>query len=90
MKAFYKCHLCEIENVFVEVRERYPNEDIKAYVEYIASVCGEEHGRRTPWCPKRHLDIALPMTQNGIGFAGPELTEQDKKELAEKYGLKKS
>jgi hypothetical protein len=74
LKAHYRCSLCELDDVSVRVRERNAGEGIEEYVEHVMSVCGQEHDRRTPWCPTRTLHIDLPIT----------LTEEDKKSLAER------
>jgi hypothetical protein len=87
LKAFYGCKLfnCTLQpaQVEVEVRERRADEDILTYLNHVAEECGMEHRRLSPFCPADKLDIGLPITQNGIGFDGPPLTEEDKKRLAE-------
>lgn len=93
LKAFYTCDAFHCQalspgNVYVEVRERRVDESVCDYLNEVARVCGLNHRRVSPDCLSIKLNIGLPMSQNGIGFPGPELTEQDKKELAEQFSKK--
>ena len=46
-------------------------------------VVGSDHRRANPNCLNDRVDLMMPVTQNGIGFAGPELTEEQRRQLAE-------
>jgi C4-type Zn-finger protein len=81
LQAGYICQKCGMDVTDVQVRERAPDEDVVNYVHHVGNVCGQNHRIRSPMCGARNLDIKIPMTQAGIGFDGPELTEEQKADL---------
>lgn len=86
LKAGYICNKCGMDVMDVDVRERVENEDVRNYVHHVGNTCGRDHGIRSPLCCAQVLDIKVPMTQNGIGFTGPELTEQDQEDIKAQLG----
>lgn len=84
VKAGYICQTCKLDRWF-QVRERAPEEGIENYVYHVGRMAGEDHAKNNVGCPTQHLDIKLPISANGIGMAGPELTEEEKKELAAEF-----
>jgi hypothetical protein len=81
LQAMFRCQKCNVDKIKVPVRERFANEDILTYTEHVAGEAKKVHEIISPYCTATVADIYLPMTQNGLGFAGPALTEADKKEL---------
>ena len=76
LKAGYRCNLCGLEH-FIQVRERAQGEEITNYVHHVANMAGEDHNLFAVLCASRHLDVMVPMSSNGIGFAGEELTKEE-------------
>jgi hypothetical protein len=84
LKAKYSCDKCGIKDVVVEVRERYQTEDVVNYVHHVGNKCGLDHGIRSPLCnPQTLTGVYVPMSQNGIGFSGSELTPEQIAQLNE-------
>jgi hypothetical protein len=80
MTAGYICRKCYL-NTTIEVRERAPEEGIENYMYHVGRMCGEDHGRRRPHCRAEALDLKLPITKNGVGYAGEPLSEEEKRDL---------
>lgn len=87
IKAGYRCGECNA-NRSIEVRVRAPEEGIENYVYHVNRMACEDHEEKSPGCQPESLDIELPITQNGIGFAGDPLTEQDQRDLRRQLGRK--
>jgi len=81
MKAGYICQTCKVDTTDVEVREREKSEHIEHYVKAVVRICDFDHGMRSPMCRAKTVDVKVPMTQNGIGFDGPELTDEDRADM---------
>lgn len=81
VKAGYICKVCNVKTTDVEMREREKSEDIEHYAKAVARCCGFDHGMRSPFCKAQTVDLMVPISQNGIGFSGPELTEEQKADM---------
>jgi hypothetical protein len=80
-KAGYTCHACGLDTLDVEVRQRREHEDIIAYVDYVMRRCGFHHRQHAAKCTTDKLDLKLPISAEGIGIDGAELTPQEQEEL---------
>lgn len=75
---------CGIKDHPVQVRSRKKDEDLKKWMHEMGVAIGLAHRLLSRDCQIQTMEyVMMPVTQNGIGFEGPELTEEDKKELAE-------
>lgn len=83
LKAGYVCKLCKLDTFDVEVRERRTHEDVTSYAEYVMRRCAFHHRQNAPKCIPRTLDLKLPVSGNGIGFAGPDLTPEATAQMRE-------
>lgn len=88
IKAGYICRGCGVDRA-IEVRERAATEGIENYVYHLARMAGEDHDRTSPECREGKVDLKLPVTASGIGFAGAELTEEEKRAMAEQCRRRK-
>lgn len=61
VKASYTCHVCEIRDREIAVRERGPTEDVVAWMYCVQIVMGDDHARTSPDCPSRHMDLKIPI-----------------------------
>lgn len=81
IKAGYICRVCGIDTTDVDVRQRCDGEGIENYTYHVNRICGSDHALRSPLCRTKALDLKLPVTQNGIGVAGPQLTAEDRADI---------
>lgn len=90
IKVGYQCQKCGFKNMEVVVRERHQNEDIKHFMDFAIIACAQNHRLLSPYCSAREFDLMIPITQNGFGFIGEELTEEDKASLRKQMEEKKN
>ncbi len=80
LQGGYTCRLCGRDRV-IEIRERAADEDIETFLDHVVRMCGEDHRRFAPSCRADRVDVKIPVSSNGIGFAGEPLTEEERKKL---------
>ncbi len=76
VKGGYRCTLCGADRL-IDVRERAKDEGIENFVYHVRRMSGDDHRRVSPHCRATELDIKLPMSSNGIGYAGDPLTSEE-------------
>lgn len=81
MKAGYVCDECGVKTTDVEMRPRYEGEDIIHYTHATMRVVSFDHSMRSPLCKAKTVGLLIPITQNGIGVEGPQLTEEQKADI---------
>lgn len=81
MLAGYFCERCKLDVENVEIRERFQNEGVRHYVEYVAALCGQDHHHRSPRCLTQTISVKVPMSDQGIGLPGRPLTQDEQDRL---------
>jgi len=81
VKAGYICKMCGEDTFDVEVREKVDSEDIVNYVHHVGRKCGEHHAKNHPFCLAENVDLKLPISANGIGKIGRQLTPEEMADL---------
>lgn len=82
VQAGYICRACGADRM-IDVRERAAEEGVENFLYHVARMAGEDHGRVSPGCRSELVDLKLPMSSNGIGYAGDPLTDEEKQHVAE-------
>ena len=67
----FTCKACGMEKVEVQVPAR-STEDVRAWVESIAQMCGDEHCRRNPKCHSDRVDLMIPLPKESE-FVGQQI-----------------
>lgn len=57
-------------------------------MQHVALKVREDHELRRPFCGHNTLDVAFPMSQNGIGFDDPALTDEERAEVNREMAAK--
>jgi len=73
MIVVWTCHKCWCQLVKTIVPTRSEGEPIEDYMRKVGQKCGDHHVRLSPRCPCRHIDLAIPLSQNDedpLGFSG--------------------
>lgn len=73
MKAFYFCELCGLKDQEFDAPEKPVAVDIKFYVDTVLKRAALDHALRRPNCQTKHLDLKLPLRDDGR--IGPRETE---------------
>lgn len=76
--AFFCCKECGIDKMQFRMRNRGKNEDVVSYVHACVAEAAVIHCGLKPGCLAKTVDVGMPITQNGIGFPGPRLTDEEK------------
>ena len=83
LTAKYECKFCRLGEREIAVRERFQNENLQAYMDYLGSEAQQSHRILSPVCGARTVNLYIPMSSNGFGFAGDPLTPEEQAEVAE-------
>lgn len=60
----YKCVCMKTEASFI-MRERRPDEDIRAYMEVVRRALGDDHIKRSPLCRAGAVEyLKMPLSEN--------------------------
>jgi hypothetical protein len=90
IKAMYGCQSCGLDKVKVELEGRSADESIEQFVDRFAHYAGSDHLVRSPICNAGKVDLYMPVTKNGIGFAGEPLTSQEMADMAARHNIPKA
>lgn len=70
--VMYTCHLCGIVKAKVWVPER-GQEDVIAFTERTALLCGQDHDARSPKCQAGKLDLWIPVPAGAERIGEPPI-----------------